>query len=425
MAQKTVASQTGCVAFSLWGDESKYTYGVIENAKLMPEIYPGWVMRVYVSRGHYIIPWLLDLDVEVIEMEPAKGSLGMFWRFLAACSPEFPRIIVRDADSRLNPREAAAVQEWIRSDKSLHVMRDHYWHLQKPIIGGCWGIKTGVFNMLTAIQEWPHNFQYGDDEKLLADLVWPAFYPNDFLRHSIEVNSRDDAPFPNHSPCDGHVCERVIPRFSDWKGRAVVLNPDRFPNRLARFYESLDAHGAFLRGHCERVRATSLNELVVPQHFPQAGSHPHYFAATRDHIRIIETAIVDQVENLIVFEDDAQILPWFEEYFARMWLALPDGWMGAMLGGQPWSDNSRRYTDFSDAFARVEGCLGMHATLYNRQGLLRAYEHFTYWHRTTIDQAFAGLQREEPTWFAPARWIVGIAPEASQFAVADSAPVGS
>ena len=413
----------GCVSFSLWGDESKYTLGIIENAKLMPEVYPGWVMRVYVSRGHYIIPWLLDLDVEVFEMDPAKGSFGMFWRFLAAACSDFPRVIVRDADSRINPREAAAVEEWIRSGKSLHVMRDHYWHLQKPIIGGCWGIKTGVFDMVNAINAWPHNFRYDDDEAFLADLVWPAFYPNDFLRHSIEVSSQDDTSFPSHGSWSGHVCERVTPQFTDWRGRAVVLNPDRFPNRLARFYESLERNGAFLRGHCERARATSLNELVVPRHFPHADSHPHYFAATRDHVRIIENAIVDNVEYLIVFEDDAEILPCFEEYFSQMWLALPEGWMGAMLGGQPWSDNARRAADFPEALAWVNGCLGMHATLYSRAGLLRAYEHFTFWHRETIDQAFAGLQREEHNWFAPARWIVGIAPEASQFASGDSPPI--
>ena len=65
----------------------------------------------------------------------------------------------------------------------------------------------------------------------------------------------------------------------------------------------------------------------------------------------------------------------------------------------------------------------MHSTLYNRAGLLRAYEHFTFWHSETIDQAFVGLQREEGNWFAPARWIVGMAPEANQFASGDSPPI--
>ncbi|HPC77997.1 MAG TPA: hypothetical protein PK811_06665, partial [bacterium] len=44
----------------------------------------------------------------------------------------------RDTDSRLNPREADAVEEWIESGKSFHIMRDHPQH-NVPICGGMWG----------------------------------------------------------------------------------------------------------------------------------------------------------------------------------------------------------------------------------------------------------------------------------------------
>jgi hypothetical protein len=48
------------------------------------------------------------------------GIAGMFWRFLVADDPSVDRFIVRDADSRLNPRDALAVAEWVRSGTALH-----------------------------------------------------------------------------------------------------------------------------------------------------------------------------------------------------------------------------------------------------------------------------------------------------------------
>ena len=42
--------------------------------------------------------------------------------------------ISRDADSVLSKRESAAVQDWLRSGKTLHVMHDHHQH-GAPILG--------------------------------------------------------------------------------------------------------------------------------------------------------------------------------------------------------------------------------------------------------------------------------------------------
>jgi hypothetical protein len=47
------------------------------------------------------------------------GIAGMFWRFLVAEDDAVDRYIVRDSDSRLNAREAAAVAEWMASPYSI------------------------------------------------------------------------------------------------------------------------------------------------------------------------------------------------------------------------------------------------------------------------------------------------------------------
>ena len=46
--------------------------------------------------------------------------------------------VSRDLDSRLGPREAAAVSSWLRSGRPFHVMRDHPDH-GAEMLGGAWG----------------------------------------------------------------------------------------------------------------------------------------------------------------------------------------------------------------------------------------------------------------------------------------------
>ena len=88
---------------------------------------------------------LLDLcDVKTIPMpEGAKQTTNLFpmlWRFLPTLDPDVSVVMSRDLDSRFTEREAAAVREWLESNRSLHAMRDHPWHTVS-IMGGGWGAK--------------------------------------------------------------------------------------------------------------------------------------------------------------------------------------------------------------------------------------------------------------------------------------------
>ena len=61
-----------------------------------------------------VVAQLKKLGVELVNMDDDKsmgGAIGgMFWRFLVAGDPAIDRFIVRDSDSRLNPRERLAVE---------------------------------------------------------------------------------------------------------------------------------------------------------------------------------------------------------------------------------------------------------------------------------------------------------------------------
>ena len=69
-----------------------------------------------------------------------KNVFPMLWRFFPTLDPNVDLIMSRDLDSRFTAREAAAVREWLASNKTLHAMRDHPYH-GVPIMGGGWGSK--------------------------------------------------------------------------------------------------------------------------------------------------------------------------------------------------------------------------------------------------------------------------------------------
>src|SRR4051812_42935887 len=116
------------ISFSVWGDDPSFVEGALQNAELDKEYYPGWQVWMYCG---------YDVPVKQRERLRTKFKLylrnavnspweGLFWRFEPACCSWVEAFISRDCDSRLNPREAAAVEDWLKSGKTLHTMRDHY-----------------------------------------------------------------------------------------------------------------------------------------------------------------------------------------------------------------------------------------------------------------------------------------------------------
>jgi len=167
------------LSFSLWGDDPIYNVGIIKNAELWRKFYPDWQMIVYYDNSvpKTTLDVLLKHEVLLVDMSN-KEFYGMFWRFLALDIPDANYVIFRDADSRLSLREQLAVDEWIKSGKSLHIMRDHPYHMIPcgndtiGILGGMWGFKSGKVNMIESLKRFPlfteHN--YGNDQTFLKFL---------------------------------------------------------------------------------------------------------------------------------------------------------------------------------------------------------------------------------------------------------------
>ncbi|KAJ8607605.1 hypothetical protein CTAYLR_005758 [Chrysophaeum taylorii] len=164
---------TRIVSFCLFGDRAIYSVGAIQNAKLCPHIYPGWHCVFYV--GHRVRRAVAEAllgagaEVRTYDEDVVVGFGALLLRFLPAAETV---TISRDADSRLNTREAAAVDEWIRSTALYHVMREPC-HPDR-IMGGMWAARGPIPDLPNRVSEFANKrrrLKYGDDMRFLEGFV--------------------------------------------------------------------------------------------------------------------------------------------------------------------------------------------------------------------------------------------------------------
>ncbi len=164
------------VAFSLWGAQPLHTIGAEENARLAPQLYPGWECRVYHdgSVPPAVLDALADAGARLIPMPDGGDGGGFYWRYLVSDDPLVRRFVCRSCHARINPREAAAVRDWIASDRPFHVMRDHVLHTD-PMMGGLWGGMAGVLPPLAPLVGRFARSATGprQDRRFLRQQVWP------------------------------------------------------------------------------------------------------------------------------------------------------------------------------------------------------------------------------------------------------------
>ena len=193
------------ISFSLWGNNRVYTVGAIRNAALSLTYYPGWICRFYVADDveKEIIDILKRFEhVEVVEMGPGEiikptnngpsadraWNVAMYWRFYPASESDCEIMISRDTDSRLNSREAAAVNEWLNSGKAFHIMRDHPAH-GTEILGGMWGVRGDI---LANMEDMIKDSDLEVDQNFLRNDIYPLI-KNDCCVHDEYFEKK---PFP-------------------------------------------------------------------------------------------------------------------------------------------------------------------------------------------------------------------------------------
>ena len=211
------------ISYSLWCNSTPidgykyqthnmYLNGALENMKLQKnnKIYKHWIFRFYINNTVpiEIINKLTSLGAEIVDMTNSKLP-GMFWRFLPFNDKKVDIFIVRDADSRINYREFRAVNEWIKSKKLMHIMRDHPHHYYK-ILGGMWGYQNCLKRF--SLDKYIHNFlekkkykfQRMDDMHFLDEIYDIFEKQNQTLEHDQFFEFKNSLDFPDDSYKDDY-----------------------------------------------------------------------------------------------------------------------------------------------------------------------------------------------------------------------------
>ncbi len=174
-----------------------YLMGILQNVMLSQVVYPGWTVLVYVDFSSYtqytklyqkylhevlkhdnalvlMVDFRTQLPKEHHDLVMDKfGDVGhnergwdlalvcastgkdekitlqfgkTCWRFFPA--GEQVVFMSRDADARLNAREALAVDEWMRSNVPFHRIFDTMAHAN-PMLAGSWGAKPECHSILS------------------------------------------------------------------------------------------------------------------------------------------------------------------------------------------------------------------------------------------------------------------------------------
>ena len=150
------------ISFSLWGNKPQYCLGALDNAKRAKILFPDWTCRFYASRT--VPSEILDLiraedNTEVIVVNYEDDWRGTLWKLFAVEDQSVDIVIFRDVNSRLTARDVSAVDDWMKTNMILHIIRDHPFNTPHPIPPGSWGVKTESFRWVGSdVRKYLSNF---------------------------------------------------------------------------------------------------------------------------------------------------------------------------------------------------------------------------------------------------------------------------
>jgi hypothetical protein len=187
----------GIVSFSLWGNNDVYNLGMLENALMIPKLYPDFKVWIYI--GNTVQKKILKVlqkmkHVRIIKKNEDDSMANSLWRFEPAFITD-EIVLVRDADSRISKRETLAVSEWLASDSDFHIMRDHPTGHSFKIMAGMWGCRNGILKSLVDKYRTfaPYNC-LGIDQHFLAEFIYAsvvekAYIHDNYFKYETNIHS--------------------------------------------------------------------------------------------------------------------------------------------------------------------------------------------------------------------------------------------
>jgi protein O-GlcNAc transferase len=192
------------ISFCLWGNNPTYNIGAIRNAEDALTLYPDFECWFYIDKN--TVPCetidklrLLSNTKIILKDEDITNeySTPMMWRFEPIDDPEVEIMMARDTDTRFTQREKLAVNEWLSSNKTFHIMRDHPHH-NFCILGGMFGTKKipELSNWMNSMNLYKKHSPRDYDQYFLRDYIYPLIKEDCVVHASFHQKEHHAKPFP-------------------------------------------------------------------------------------------------------------------------------------------------------------------------------------------------------------------------------------
>jgi hypothetical protein len=240
------------------GDKNKYTYNMVANVLIGEKLFPDWKIYVYYDNTitENIINFLKNAK-NVVAIDMTGHWLSecdkMMWRNLAIDNNSLDVVCIRDCDGWLSYREKVLLDDWINSEKDIHIIRDHCWHAGK-IGGGLWGRKVALkLNIEDKMKDYflknkSHQSHSGEDQDFLTDHFYERYKDNTI----VYIGEQHDAA-RQYLPRGHHPNEKNVTRIDELINYDVFIN-DRTKYEIIPGLSLIDATrlNEFRCGRCNK-----------------------------------------------------------------------------------------------------------------------------------------------------------------------------
>jgi len=184
-------------SFTLFGSQDKYCKGLLKNIAIIEDTFPGWEAWVYCGDDIPEDIYLSLSEHSCVKLIPTKvvGMENKFYRFFSIDIPTVEINIVRDTDSRITERDQACIQDFLQSDKLVHIIRDHPNHHHR-MMAGMWGIKQeavatcldgqSIQSLFTAWKQSQSASGFWSDTEFLCQVLYPHVHLHSLIHDELQ-----------------------------------------------------------------------------------------------------------------------------------------------------------------------------------------------------------------------------------------------
>jgi hypothetical protein len=190
-------------SFVVYGNDKKYTHGLLANLQLIQTAYPSWQVWIYYGsdvEDSMLLQYRSYTNAILIPTNHT-GAITKFFRYFPIDDPSVEVCMIRDADSRVNDRDQVCINAFLSSSHLFHIIRDHPNHSHK-IMAGMWGIKKGALSesIYTLFEQWKlHNqLDFWSDTRFLVECLYHNVLSVSLIHDDRNYANDGAIPIPHH-----------------------------------------------------------------------------------------------------------------------------------------------------------------------------------------------------------------------------------